>query len=154
MITRNCPGNRKLCAIAHENGQKTWKGRVLAWPSIPVSVVTVAGNHPGYRKMCIIAHENGGRKHEIHEFWWSQTNHVSVVTINGNRTGNQKLCAIDHENGKKTWKIRVLATTLKWCLCGHDHKNCSGEPKTMRYSPRKWAENMKKPSFGDAPQTL
>ena len=35
MITRNCPGNWELCAIAHEYRQKTWKRRVLAMPLNP-----------------------------------------------------------------------------------------------------------------------
>jgi hypothetical protein len=53
--------------------------------------------------------------------------------------------------GKKHEKICVLAMALKPCIGGHGRWKSSEEWKTVRYSPRKWAENT---IFGDSPQTL
>ena len=57
---RNPPRTRKPRTIAHENGQKCAKSRVLTMP--PVSCtggVTGHRNPPGTRKPWTIAHENG-----------------------------------------------------------------------------------------------
>ena len=56
---RNPPGTRKPWSIAHENGQKCPKSRVLTMTPVSCTGVTGHRNPTGTRKPWTIAHENG-----------------------------------------------------------------------------------------------
>ena len=56
---RNPPGTRKPWTIAHENGKKCTKSRVLMMPLESCIGVTGHRNPPRTRKPWTIAHENG-----------------------------------------------------------------------------------------------
>jgi hypothetical protein len=59
IVLINHPGTPKLWAIAHENGPKTQKRRVLVMPLKHVLSVMGLVNHPETPKLWAIAHENG-----------------------------------------------------------------------------------------------
>jgi hypothetical protein len=51
------PGNPRLWAIAHENGQKRTNDEFLVMPLKHVMTIMGLGNHPGTPKLWAIAHD-------------------------------------------------------------------------------------------------
>src|SRR3954469_18828539 len=94
LIHANRPGTLKLWAIAHENGHKKRKRRVLGHACKNVLGFTFVVNHPGTPKLWAITHENG-HKTKKYEFLVITLKHV-------NRLGTPKLWAIAPENVHKT----------------------------------------------------
>ena len=122
-LAGNCPGNRKMCAIAHEMGknmktvsyspwkwrQKTWKSRVFATPLKP--------SIDGY----------GSWKSS-----WEPEN-VRYSPWNGQK--HETISSSPRKWRLKTWKTLVFATPLKPGIGGYGSWKLSQKPENVRYSP-------------------
>ena len=103
----NRPRTAKLWAIAHENGHKTRKQRVLGHARKNVLGFTFVVNHPGIPKLWAITHENGDK---------TQKDEFLIITLKHvNRHGTPKLWALSHENGHKTQNGRLFGQTSQSC---------------------------------------
>src|SRR3954470_10036417 len=78
------PGTPKLWTIAHKNGHRTRKQRVLGDALKHISGLTIVVNLPLTPKLWAITHEKTIKRKNI-DFLVISLKHVSVLTVFGNR---------------------------------------------------------------------
>ena len=148
--SRNPLGTQKPWTIAHENGQKCPKSRVLMMP--------LESCNGGSRVIEILSGpkkvDYSPRKRpemlEITSFDDAARVMYRGVTGHRNPPGTRKPWTIAHENGQKCLKSRVLTMPLQSCTGGHEASKSSQDPENVDYSPRKWPEMLEITSFDDA----
>ena len=145
--SRNPPGTQKPWTIAHKNGQKCLKSRILTMP-----LQSCTGGHGASKssrdpKTVDYSPRKQSEMPEITSFDDAARVVYRGVTRHRNPPGTRKSWTIAHENGQKCSKSRVLTMPLQSCTGGHRALKSSRELETVDYSPRKRPEMTEITSF-------
>ena len=132
--------------MAHENGQKCAKSRVLTMSLETCTVGHEASKSSLDTKNVDYSPREWPEMREIMSF-----DDAARVEFRGHgalkSSRDPKSWTIAHENGHKCSKSRVLPMPLESCSRGLRASKSSRDPKTVDYSPRKRPEMLEITSF-------